>query len=250
MPFNLLLLPLLGGYWFTIHWNRTRYLATRLSRERLLFLAATFGLILLASSYLITRILIHTHPEWALVWKDEVPWPFSGTAFGSLVLGFAAPFALNLWFDKDKENVLAIQKYGDSLELFFCSATNYQQLVMITTDSGKVYVGYSKKIPPLHTSDSYIQIMPVQSGYRDKDTHKVELTTNYSEVYQAIIVKFRANTQRIPENILDDFIKVIPIASIKSVGLFDPDAYVRFSSSNNPKTPPPPSQYSLFDQGG
>jgi len=45
MPFNVLLLPLLGGYLFLTHWNRTRFDTKRYSGERLIFHAAVAGVV-------------------------------------------------------------------------------------------------------------------------------------------------------------------------------------------------------------
>jgi len=45
MPFNLLLLPLLGGYIFARKYYRSRYSALRSENYRLLFLAAQYGLV-------------------------------------------------------------------------------------------------------------------------------------------------------------------------------------------------------------
>jgi len=51
VPFNVLLLPLLGGYVFITYWNHTRFSARRYSGERLLIHAALAGVFLLVVSY-------------------------------------------------------------------------------------------------------------------------------------------------------------------------------------------------------
>jgi membrane-associated protease RseP (regulator of RpoE activity) len=52
MPFNVLLLPLLGGYLFLTHWNRTRFDTNRYSGERLIFHSAAAGVIFLLLSFI------------------------------------------------------------------------------------------------------------------------------------------------------------------------------------------------------
>jgi hypothetical protein len=47
VPFNVLLLPLLGGYLFITHWNRTRFHTKRYSGERLIFHSAIAGVVFL-----------------------------------------------------------------------------------------------------------------------------------------------------------------------------------------------------------
>ena len=58
MPFNLLLLPLLGGYIFISHWHVTRFDATRYTGERLLFHSATAGVVFLLVAFLASRGIV------------------------------------------------------------------------------------------------------------------------------------------------------------------------------------------------
>jgi hypothetical protein len=53
MPFNVLLLPLPGGYILLTNCNRTRFNTRRYSGERLVFHAAAAGVLLLATSFLL-----------------------------------------------------------------------------------------------------------------------------------------------------------------------------------------------------
>ena len=74
MPFDVLLLPLLGGYIFISSWNCTRFDAKRYSGQRLLFHSAIAGVGLLGSSYgilLVTRRI----PVAYEVWDSLVPDP-------------------------------------------------------------------------------------------------------------------------------------------------------------------------------
>jgi NADH:ubiquinone oxidoreductase subunit 4 (subunit M) len=52
MPFNVLLLPLLGGFALVTRWNYTRYRTKRYSGERLIFYAAIAGIFLLVAAFL------------------------------------------------------------------------------------------------------------------------------------------------------------------------------------------------------
>lgn len=59
MELNLLLLPLLGGYYFYTHFNGTAYYAARCSSQRLLFGSAIAGLIFLLAGRLIWFVNEH-----------------------------------------------------------------------------------------------------------------------------------------------------------------------------------------------
>jgi len=76
MPFNVLLLPLLGGYIFITHWNRTRFNAKRHTGERLLFEAATAGLLFLLIAFVLVHLVTAADPALHDRWAKEVPFPY------------------------------------------------------------------------------------------------------------------------------------------------------------------------------
>ncbi|HEY4573564.1 MAG TPA: hypothetical protein VIJ26_06370, partial [Thermoanaerobaculia bacterium] len=98
MPTNLLLLPLLGGFWFVHFCYFFRFRAQRLDGYRLLLESAFFGLLLSVPARLITYSWPRyfeagrsARAEWGL-WSNS---SLSGTATVSLLLGLTAPFLLN-----------------------------------------------------------------------------------------------------------------------------------------------------------
>jgi len=68
--------------------------------------------------------------------------------------------------------------------IFFLS--NQKELpIIITLDNSKVYVGIVVKLAEPNESKGFnqeIAIIPIISGYRDKETHEVEFTTDYDQV--------------------------------------------------------------------
>src|SRR5256885_16325451 len=101
MPFNLLLLPLLGGFIFFSHWNRTAFFAKRQDKERLLLYASLTGVLFLGLSFATSILIPH------ITWLSNVqhwwayntpPIQFSGISSFALILGTVAPVILNrLW---------------------------------------------------------------------------------------------------------------------------------------------------------
>jgi hypothetical protein len=100
MPSNLLLLPLLGGYWFLHTLYYTRFRSQRLDGYRLLMESAFAGLLLT----LVARVVVVFAQRSQLfqsAWSDIAPGlPFLGTASASLLLGIAAPYVLNVFLDR------------------------------------------------------------------------------------------------------------------------------------------------------
>lgn len=98
MPWNLMLLPLIGGYLFARTFLYTRYRAGLLEGHRLLIEGAAYGFLLLALARLTTANLRDTgfgrqlEADWIDV-VGRIPW--SATCTGALLLGFGLPKALN-----------------------------------------------------------------------------------------------------------------------------------------------------------
>lgn len=98
MPFNQLLLPLLGGYVFINHTYLTCYWASRHSKEHVLFLSAVTGVFLLAFARLITGLALHTQPGFAIAVALHRIAPYPGIY--TAVLAFLFGFGLRFWFNK------------------------------------------------------------------------------------------------------------------------------------------------------
>ena len=106
--------------------------------------------------------------------------------------------------------------------LLFKLSLEKDKHVMLTMDDRKVYVGKVISLgEPSETSgmDQDVSIMPLMSGYRDKDTLKVSFTTHYEEVDADIYLSLRQD-------------------AIVSATEFDFGAYQKW---NPPKAVPPAS---------
>lgn len=164
-----------------------------------------------------------------LLWGRFSPFPDSGTPFLACMLGVLAPFALNLLVPFQIANArLHHNLRTNSLERLFYRAAVDSSLVQVTLSDGKVYVGWIDRLPPDPAStDAYLQLLPITSGYRHKETKKVVFTTHYDEIYENEAVD------------LYDFLKILPIANIESAGTFQQDVYLMFVQSESPNVEPP-----------
>lgn len=91
---------------------------------------------------------------------------------------------------------------------FSCFETGDPQLVMVTLNDNKVYVGLVSQLPPIVASRfEYFRILPVWSGYRDPRDRRVYRTTDYQS---AVLV----------EGDREKLVKVLPVSSIAAVGLY------------------------------
>lgn len=236
MPFNVLLLPLLGGYVFITHWNRTRYATTRHSGERLLLHAALAGSFFLVFGYLVTRLLIRLVPELGLWWRGLVPFPYSGSALIAFASAVAAPSVLNglLGSNAKDEASRAIAHSGNFLEEVLARSVRRVKPVSVTLKSGKAYIGFVTNTVSPGVDRQHIALLPLQSGFRQAADHRLVLNTEYTAVYERIIRENGSSTAELDES-MKDFIIVVPVGEVQSVNIFDPAIYPIFQETSQPR---------------
>lgn len=228
MPWDILLLPLLGGYLFVTQFKLSRYFARRHTRERLIFLAAIAGAVLFGLGRLVALTLVSVLPSLYDMKSSFADVPYLGTAILAFLGGAILWMPANRLVTTEKE-IRWIMRYGeDQLQHLLYEAQKSDRMVSVTLESGKVYIGFVTGVPlNMVSADSYIQIGPNMSGYRDQETKKLVITTFYEEV----MLQLREEN-RPPWLEEDDFKKVIPVRCIEVAGFFDPEAYLEFLQPN------------------
>jgi hypothetical protein len=221
MPWNLLILPLLGGFLFLRQCHYYRIKAQRFENYRLIFESAAWGVILAIVGRSIT-VGVHYTPLLRLsepVLAYLAPFPFAGTTFLAFALGPLFACLANWKIDEVDAKDMAIEQTGDKLLELLTNAMDQNDAVMFTLDSRKVYVGYVWEAPNLETEMTYVVLLPAMSGYRDETTLRVQFTTNYISLWKSGNVPPR------------EFLVLIPVASIKVASIFDLNIYeIHFSS--------------------
>lgn len=225
MPFDFLLLPLLGGYLFITRFNGLRFEAKRLNGQRLLLLSALAGTALLACSYLVVKAIIFAAPWVHLHWKSIFPYNNLGVTAGALFLGIFGGDLLNPLRPTKPEMKKTIAKWEDHLELLFYKATTETKQVLIDLKNGKVYVGFVLSSPNPEYERRFVRLLPTISGYRDKEDMSLHLATNYLPVY----LKMMDSGQPEDQALADDFQIVIAASEIISAHIFNEDAYQTFN---------------------
>lgn len=229
MPFNLLLLPLLGGFIFFSHWNRTAFFAIRQDRERLLFYSSLWGIVFLGLSFLLSIVVPYLEffaslkRWWAY---NTPPIQFSGISSCALLIGAVGHIVLNnvplfsvAWTQK-RAGKSAFDTYGTQLEklLYRCLAEGQQ--VMLTLKNGKVYVGCLARVTVKEDTD--LLLLPSKSGYRDAQ-HRLIFTTDYDQTYTSI-----EETESNYVDIIAEFGVVIPIPEILTANLYNDEVHDKY----------------------
>jgi len=229
MPFNLLLLPLLGGFIFFSHWDQTAFFAKRQDKERLLLYSSLWGLLFLAISFLLSTLIPYSHILSAIRhwWAYHTPAiQFSGISICALLLGVVAQWALNKLdrtLNDQYEGAMAILEYGSQLEKLLYRALKDEKRVMVTLKNGKVYIG-RVTISVAPQEDDYFLLLPIKSGYRESEKQRLVITTHYDEAYENIY-------DNEPEDYIDiisDFGVVIPISEVLTAALYREDVHAKY----------------------
>lgn len=239
LPYNLLIFPLIGGYYFITTSPYYKYVQLRLSKERLLLNSVLAGIILFLVSLLFSITFNYLFPEFTSSIKSYYPvkQPFLGTAILSFLLGTVGGKCWQLISERNhgSKNVRSIQRainlVGSELELLLNRSFSKKDLLLITLKCGKVYVGWANTLPVPDTK--FITIIPVLSGYRKSETHQIDFTTKYNEVFASYMVDLKIKS--IEE--LDIYI-VINQDEITTVTPFDLSMYKRFNEITPLPTPP------------
>lgn len=243
---DLIILPLLAGYIFLITFNLTKFYHIRLERQRLIYNSLVFAIILSALNYLFDYFILRSNTPIDLGWYKTQPLQYyrarcsdfissvlnyntvPGLKHSILIFLTAWPLAkfLNLFCSREFAFDYTIERWGNHLErLIWTSLTERKdedKLLMITTKTNKVYIGYINKLSePL--GETFITILPNFSGYRNKENLKLELTTTYTEVIKKYITEDRE------EEIGKKLGVVIPINEILLVSKFDNEIFGRFN---------------------
>jgi hypothetical protein len=248
MPYNVLLLPLLGGFIFITFWDRTRWHAFRAEKERLLLYAALAGFACLAAAILIRSLFRYfiTEPvcPW---WNRNVGFPHSGVATLALLLGTFGWYPLNRvadwWFkewaegdesgSKRREFVRVVDNYGGPLEQLLLRSMEQRQAVMLTLKGGKVYIG-KVLVGFTPERDKTIYLLPQRSGYRD-DKQRLELTTPYDKIYLQI-----EEHEENATDVIGTFGIVVKVEEVIAASLYLPEIHSKYFSHVQEEKQPDP----------
>jgi len=224
MGFGLLFVPLLGGYLFLTWCHWTRFIVRRQSGHHLLFWSASIGLVLLACARGLELLLSDVVQSWPHVvehWQRAAPFPYVGTAALALLLGPGGALAINLFHSESSGAMRAVHRAGNSLELLFIEAMNADSTVELTLQSGKADVGWILNAAVAEPERKFVEMLPLASGFRTQENHKLEFTTNYAPILAQPFDPAEPVTQH-------DFRVVIPVTEVRSARPFDFPTYFQF----------------------
>lgn len=225
MGFGLLFVPLVGGYLFLTRCNLTRFLVRRQSGHHLLFRSASVGLVLLAVARAVE--VVADLEAWSRIvekWQGEAHLPYLSTIAAAFLLGPIAARATNVFYSKSRGAMRAVHRASDSMELLFVESMRSDSLVELTLQSGKAYVGWILNASVAEPERKFVEMLPLASGYRAKEDHRLLFTTNYAPVLAAPADYAEPATE-------SDFRVVLPVGEVRSARPFAFETYFEFQDA-------------------
>lgn len=122
-----------------------------------------------------------------------------------------------------KKRAIARLATDNAFELMLYDSAEQVKPVLISLSSRKVYIGVVYRInndDALGRTD-YFSILPLWSGYRDKDSLRLKITTFYEDHYSLV----RAQGPMTNEGIFDQFKIVICSAEVSTLSYFEIRVY-------------------------
>jgi hypothetical protein len=147
-------------------------------------------------------------------WDLFCPFPYSGTAAGSVLLGLALPILFNRVRNEAWSKNKVLERHGNALFKLLHDSARSNRPIAVTLSNRKWYMGYVRDSPNLDPQEQYFALIPVLSGYRDSDNLTVEQTVFYEPA--------QVGHDR------NDFAITIPLDSVQIAHYFDPEVYDKF----------------------
>jgi hypothetical protein len=120
----------------------------------------------------------------------------------------------------------------DELERLLYETMVHGELVQLSLDNSKVYVGLVRSVDPIGPA-KHVTLQPLVSGGRDASGRDVQYTTYYDKVMRTVI----AADPRRKQELLRRFQVVVPLGRIVTASGFDMAAFGEFSALRTPARP-------------
>ena len=222
-----LVIPLVGGYWFLSIWYGTRFTVRKESGYHLFFKTILFGVVFLFIAKILL-IFLAGRLENGFYLQTLIPTELDLESTLAMVLGVASPYVLNIFYNRSKHALIAAENRGDLLYVTITKAIAKVELVELTMNGGKVYIGYPSSLTGFE--NEFINLVPYASGFRDAETKELKLTSRYSLVFNDLVQR-KSPYER--KTNLSDISVNIRVKEIISARIFYPEVFAKFERNRN-----------------
>lgn len=121
---------------------------------------------------------------------------------------------------------------NDRLESLLMESSITQSPILLNLKSKKAYVGICLTEPSIDSNNDFIEILPLLSGYREKDTLELKLITNYHSHYKTEGIFDESHDYLT----LEDFRTIVSKSELDSVSYFNIETFNNFQKKEKEKT--------------
>lgn len=238
MPYNLLLLPVIVGYFILIYSHYFKHNTQRLAQNRIIFESVSVALIILTIGFLLRTAVECVFPKLIPcivsflkiipINKVDYLWTVVFSCAISIIFVLLTNLYLLWKFKKSQLIGWAVDKNGDELEKLFKKSVDEALFIQITLKNDKVYIGYSEIIP-IPQKTNYLTLTPILSGYRD-DKKQLHITTDYFAVVDEFIEGIDEN-----KSITLNTDVIIKQDEILTAGIYEQKIFDAFNKPKEPK---------------
>jgi len=236
MPYNLLLLPVIVGYFILIYSHYFRYNTQRLTQNRIIFESVSVALIILSFGFILRTIVEIIFPRLTPflvsflkiipVTKVNYLWTIVFSCLITIILVLLSNIYF-LWRFKQSQLIgWAVDKNGDELEKLFKKSVDDALFIQVTLKNDKVYIGYSETIP-IPQKTNYLTLTPILSGYRD-EKKQLHITTDYFNVVDEFINGLDSHQKSVTLNTE----VIIKQDEIITAGIYEQSIFDKFNNSD------------------
>ncbi len=128
-----------------------------------------------------------------------------------------------------EDRVRALRKavQENDLELLLLDSYEYEFPVSVTLKNGKVYIGQVTRVAFERVEKKYFTLLPYLSGYRDPNSKRLTITTNYKSVYT------RLGSIEDCDVSPEDFAMIFPRDRIQTANRFSLSVYASMKDPKN-----------------
>ena len=247
MNFSVYVLPVLAGYLFLIRCYYFRFSTLRASGYHVFLKSGLFGFVFFVTSFLLVD---YTFPEFpsiqpyiAKVFGKSTQSKLVASCFISIPISGFILILVNTGYKEKKALLSTAYRIGAFTDVLFQESMRKGELIEVTTNNKKVYVGFILSCSPdLTGAYSEVFLLPIMSGYRKEKTMKVMFTTKYVPIYlqyfrSELGVEISADHESeelvkllllLSQTTNNKFRLAIPIRETVSARVFEYDVYKQF----------------------
>jgi hypothetical protein len=235
MPYNLLLLPVIVGYFILIYSHYFKYNTQRLAQNRIIFESVSVALIIITFGFITRTFVELLFPNLTPsiinflkiipINKVDYLWTIVFSCLLAILLVFITNYYLMWKFKKFQLIGWAVDKNGDEIEKLFKRSVKEALFIQITLKNDKVYIGFSEIIP-IPQKTNYLILTPILSGYRD-EKKQLHITTDYFKIVDEFLEKLDNNEAIVTLN-TDVIIKQ---DEILTANIYEQNIYDKFNNT-------------------